>query len=625
MGLKNNKWIWDNKLPLLFIAVLLVSIPVTFAVYKFYGSQFIKTLYDLGIFQTMENQVIDYHKEAHWLLYGVIKNLFVTMFFFIFLLVSISRYKKGEYLKIHSIEWCCLVAGLFLIQWYFWVMDDAYILLRYIDNMLFLRNGLVYNKGEYVDGLSSPFMVILASFLRTTGANWANIFRLITTLSFILFWLMLVKLDRRLSPPVIGINFPLVYLTFNYAVLCHFSSWMETSIVQVLAVAYALYILNPGSRTLQVMLAMSPLVRHELIIPFVFCSVWTWLHDKKFPLKMVLLMITSLGSWVLFRIYYYADIFPNTFYYKNKINIKQGLIYVHDTFGTYHFYEVAVLFLFFIYFLKKKSIELELSKRVMMVITALPVLLYVIKIGGDWTHYRYLAFPFILITCSFSGILGNFMQQFNISKYRSAVPSITMVIILLFFSFYPVQLKRHPIFLSSTYNNSIPEEKVKRELLFDKVKITEAASLMQAGQHIHLGYITDMRDQIKKVNKKTEFKYDDIEIGIWCETDYEHFSKRIIHGWGLTDAVLARLLINSETMSGHNPVYPYAKDILNLYKSSDLIGRGMYRKAVDDGRASEWIVRNINTIEILERKIFNNHDLSENLKLAFTFPPRIKP
>jgi hypothetical protein len=628
MKLKINQWIKDNNYPLIFFAALLICMITLFTVYKLYGYQLVKVTYEAGWVKKWEgantNPLEHYIGQADFLFFDVMKNLFFTSFFFIFTLITISIFMKGKDLKVRPIEWFCLIAGLFLSQWYFWIMEDAYIFLRYIDNLLFLKIGLVYNKGEYVEGFSSPLWVLLLALLRATGRNWELIFRLITIVSFVLFWFMLVKLNRRLSPLTNVINFPLIYLTFNYAVLCHFSSWMETPIVQVLAPAYALYILNPGSLILQVMLALSPLVRHELIIPFVFCSVWTWLYYKKFPLKLVLMMITFVGSWVLFRIYYYADLFPNTFYLKDMVSIKQGLIYVHDTLGTYHFYFIMILFVVLIVFLKRRGVELKLPKRAMMILVALSIALYVVKIGGDWVHYRYLAFPFILAVCSFSGILEHFVQAFNLNKYRLLAPLTGIILSLIFFSFYPIHnLKNHPIFLGYIYNMELPEDKTKWESIFNKFKITDAPSLIHVGRRRHFGYYSDMKAIIEE-NK--EFKYEEVEVEpMVCQSAYENLFKRIILGAGLTDAILARIQTDKIFMAGHKPLLPFAEDILYIHKSSEYIGRGMYRKVVEEDRAPEWIIKNLDTIEIIERKIYNTHHFWENFKLAFTFPPRIKP
>jgi hypothetical protein len=51
----------------------------------------------------------------------------------------------------------------------------------------------------------------------------------------------------------------------------------------------------------------------------------------------------------------------------------------------------------------------------------------------------------------------------------------------------------------------------------------------------------------------------------------------------------------------------------------------MYRAEVEAGLAPAWIERNLESIETIERKIYNRHDFLENLKLAFTRVPRIVP
>ena len=42
------------------------------------------------------------------------------------------------------------------------------------------------------------------------------------------------------------------------------------------------------------------------------------------------------------------------------------------------------------------------------------------------------------------------------------------------------------------------------------------------------------------------------------------------------------------------------------------------------GRPPYWIEKNLESIEIIERKMFNQHDFIENLRLAFTFPEKIR-
>jgi hypothetical protein len=51
----------------------------------------------------------------------------------------------------------------------------------------------------------------------------------------------------------------------------------------------------------------------------------------------------------------------------------------------------------------------------------------------------------------------------------------------------------------------------------------------------------------------------------------------------------------------------------------------MYRSAVATRRVPAWVANNLETIELIERKVYNRHDLLENLGLAFQFPDKIVP
>ena len=70
-----------------------------------------------------------------------------------------------------ALEWACLVAGLFFCLHYAWVLDDAFVYYRYVDNLLVLGHGLVYNQGEYVEGFTSPLWLLILTLLRLTTAD----------------------------------------------------------------------------------------------------------------------------------------------------------------------------------------------------------------------------------------------------------------------------------------------------------------------------------------------------------------------------------------------------------------------------------------------------------------------
>jgi hypothetical protein len=83
--------------------------------------------------------------------------------------------------------------------------------------------------------------------------------------------------------------------------------------------------------------------------------------------------------------------------------------------------------------------------------------------------------------------------------------------------------------------------------------------------------------------------------------------------------------MESERTAHKYGLIPFAYSIVAIHKLSNNFDRGIYRKMVEKGMAAKWITKNLKSIEIIERKIYNKQNFVENLKLAFTFPPKIKP
>ena len=111
----------------------------------------------------------------------------------------------------------------------------------------------------------------------------------------------------------------------------------------------------------------------------------------------------------------------------------------------------------------------------------------------------------------------------------------------------------------------------------------------------------------------------------WCDYLYAHYDLRSVHSFGLTDGILARV-DTPEMKPGHKlGLYRLAGDIIAIQQAAPRIGRGMYRERVAAGLAPVWVQKNLDAIEIAERKMYNRHQLRENLTLAFAFPPKILP
>lgn len=515
-----------------------------------------------------------------------------------------------------AIEWLFLCGGLFLVHRYFWLMDDAFIYFRYIDNLLFLGLGLVFNQGEYVEGFSSPVWLLLLSGLRGAGLEYLLAVKLLAALAFAVFWYLLVLLDRRLAPgdsPTV--NLPMAFMAFNYGILCYFSSGLEAPLVQVLAIVYALYVLRPGSLALEMPLALSPLVRHEMAGPLLIALLWGWKKSGRFPRRLALMAVAAVGSWLAFRVYYYADLFPNTFYVKDTTWYSQGLLFLHNTLAPYHGYVLIPLALFAGVVLNRRGALSHPTERLVMLALGAPVLLYVVRIGGDARHFRYLAFPFCLCACAAGGLAESFIARLsNLGQQRAAAVIVGSSMAVVSFSSFPPQVDKHPIHADA------------RGGVVDNIS--------DASYHRHwplvAGFSTWSQelspDRLRSLTRVAGgFRYDLRDPRGGCANFYRHIDSRAIQQIGFTQPLLARARVKAERPAHKAGLKPLRQDLVRIYRSAQHIGPGMYRAAVEKGNAPPWIVRNLERIEIIERKMFNRHEFLANLRLAFSFPGKIVP
>jgi len=532
--------------------------------------------------------------------------------------------KKFLFPRLYPMEWFCLFCGVVFSFYYAWIMDDAYVYFRYVDNFVFLHRGLVYNPGEYVEGFSSPLWMLFLILIRSLHLNYWLAIRLIAVCSYAVFWALAVIVNRKLSegrPEPYIVNYPLINLTFTYGVLCYFSSGLETPLVQIAAVAYACYFLFPGSVALQLIIALSPLIRPELFLPFLIAFVWYIVARKRFPFNLLLFSCVSLGAWLIFRIYYYADLFPNTFYLKDVIDIKQGLCYIYDTGSAYYTLPILLLFFSLYLFIRRNNKEFNLNTqaRVMMIIAASLVALYVVKIGGDARHFRYLAFSYCLLIVSTGGILERVLTILQLQAHRRLIFSIALSLALFSFMCYPRQLLYHPIL------------KVKGKLFQYRqfLKINDAAlhrnqlfltpPLLSSGKEIEL-----MPEMEYFVKTKRTISSSSVLTNLRCEEAYKKFDYFVIHDLGLTEPFLARTRMYPDRPAHKLGLIPLAQDILRVRLKYGF-QKSSFQSAVDAGDAPIWVQNNLDTIKLIEEKAYNDHNFSRNLKLIIKRVKEIKP
>jgi hypothetical protein len=511
------------------------------------------------------------------------------------------------------LEWVCLALGLALVWRYRFLYDDAFVYFRYVDNALFMDLGLVYNQGEFVEGYTSPLWTLLLLAARATGLAWPVVIAGLALLGFALLWLLLVQLGRRAAPPDgPHLNLPLAFLAPCYSVASWQCSGMEVALLQIAAPCFALFVLRPRSLPLQVAVALAPLVRHELALALGVAAAWAWWRERRFPWRLCLLSGGILGGWLLFRVWYYADLLPNTFYLKSGIAWARGWTYLLDTILVYPLLPLLGAGAAAVAWLQRRGSSSALAaERGAMLAAAFAVALYVVRIGGAEIHYRYLAFPFCLSVCASAGVAEAALARAGSSGRRAGI-ALALGLLLWSAEGHPRQLDRHP--LRPGVGNGARDQII--DAAFHRARIdfggrgwSEQANPMRfAGAG----------------GERGAFRYRAVETTGWCEDAYRRLDVKIVHGWGLTDALLARVR-TAAARPGHKPRLPaLAADLVALQRGEARFEPGVHRRWVEAGRAPTWVAANLAAIEQIERKVYNRHDLRENLGLAFRPVPRLE-
>lgn len=522
------------------------------------------------------------------------------------------------------LEWLCLLAGAFFVLHYAWLLDDAFVYFRYADNLLWLGHGLVYNRGEHVEGFTSPLWMLLLIALRWTTLDYWLLVRLAGLVSFAWFWWTLVALNRDWSPRSARgariVNAPLLALTCNYAVACYFTSGVEAPLALVAAVAYARFVARPDAPVARIIVALSPLVRPELALPFALVVVWSWLVARRAFWWLLAIGGGVIAAWLTFRVIYYADLLPNTFYLKHLADADQGWRYLADTARPYFLYPLlgafGVLALIAKVTATRRGVgSVALGRRALLLTIAAAVAGYVIYIGGDPRHFRYLAFPFCLAVAAGAGLLEHVLNGVE-SRVRPAfVIALGLAFGFLVTSRYPQQLGAHPIGVT------VPHRRVHK--INDAKLHRRHPALMASPWQLEPAF--EQRDLYAAfLAERPRRRYRGVMAAHRCVQAFKSFDRRVVHSLGLTDAVLARTEMKVDRPGHKLGLIELGRALARLQRQVRP-GRGFYDRAMRRKVAPRWIVDNYDTIQVIQQKVHNDHGPLENLKLAFTFPPRVRP
>jgi hypothetical protein len=525
-----------------------------------------------------------------------------------------------------GVEWLFLIAGLFLVLHYAWLLDDAFVYFRYIDNWVLLGRGIVYNPGEYAEGYTSPLWLLYLALFRSLGASYWFVLKATGVVSWIVFWLLAIRINRALSPEEVPtVNIPLAILSLNYAVLCYFTSGTEAPFVALVAAVFVLFAIFPSWKPAHFVLPLLPLVRPELALVLLIALGWYRWKTGRNPYLMGALTLIAGGGWLLFRIFYYADLLPTTYYLKNLNDVGQGLLYLHDTLAPYHLYEwfgLGVVSLVVFARLEGRR-SLRIGSRALVAMTAVLAIAYTVKVGGDARHYRYLAFPVCAAVLALGGCAERWIRKATQgrmpAKYKPLIAAAGgIAVAALSFSFFPRQLDLHPAF----------------DLAAQPRTVDGIADAAHHRTHVLRFYLSPWSDggriELKAAYLQWHNSGGDADImrvvhNPICFVLYKRFDRWAIHSYGLTDAVLSRVDAPANRPGHKEILKPLAAQLAGIVEWwGRPPARGMYRAAVEAGVAPPWARNNLDRLELMERKLYNSHDFFENLRLAFHLRERIQ-
>jgi len=260
--------------------------------------------------------------------------------------------------------------------------DDAFISYRYAKNFI-QGKGLVFNSGERVEGYTNFLWIMLLSFFGRVGLDMLVV-SMALGVAFGAFSIFMVyrifSLFFSKKNWILAFSAPLL-LTLNSALAYWSISGMETSLFLMLTLSTIYFYLH-GQRMVVPFAVLATLTRPEGALVFAIILIHKFFLQKdslKDCFSYLLGFILLLLPFLVFKISYYGEILPNTFYAKTGFGweyIESGWDYFWLFLKHYGLWGFP--YLLPIWFCKSWG-----QKFKFLVLFTYVYTLYIILIGGD--------------------------------------------------------------------------------------------------------------------------------------------------------------------------------------------------------------------------------------------------
>lgn len=444
-----------------------------------------------------------------------------------------------------------LLIGFYLILRNAWVSEDAFITMRHVEHFV-SGYGPVFNVGERVEGYTHALWFYIVSFLRFLGLSSKGAV-ILPGLLFSLAALYLLLFRIRFSPRTAQpppLNLAAAALIGTSAFIDFGTSGLETSLSYLLLVIYGLMIASGRWKRqpllMGLLLVALTFTRPDfgIFLVLIFVLYLIGLLKKKIGLKDFLLFLACpvflLGGYQIFRMGYYAALFPNPVLTKSAFGtyFAQGLKYLLDfSLGSAFIPAVLIAFAGAVVCLGDKR-----SKRRLLVLgSGLLHGFFVVRGGGDFMHGRFLLPAFILIVISGAGAFDGFLEK----KRWVAVTAIFTALLLLVvsLSWTPLQKRGKP------YHFGISDERFayyQDEAVPLKYLFRDTVILIW--KNIGLNY----RGLTEKTKSRITIAYKNVGFTGFYAGPRVYLIDRL----GLTDPVVARISLPGRRRPGHEKSAP---------------------------------------------------------------------
>lgn len=236
--------------------------------------------------------------------------------------------KKNEFLVSIGMVLFLLLVWYPLISVY--EIDDAYITYCYARNLA-VGNGYNFNPGEYVEGATSPLWTLLLAIFFKAGLPLPLHARFLSSICGVIITLLTVlisaKLNGRHRSAIVDFV-PAVLLNVFPSLPYWTGSGMETSLYATLLLCAVWARIQINRLWTGIFLAALILVRPEAPLIVAFFTLDSLIETKSFVVAVRLVVPPFLVFLVqlAFRIWYFGDVMPNTYYAKTGAGLWDQLM-----------------------------------------------------------------------------------------------------------------------------------------------------------------------------------------------------------------------------------------------------------------------------------------------------------